>query len=78
MSDLHTFAALRGWADDLWDRMGPFTSNRSYQNFADPALEDWPRAYYGENLARLVQVKRKYDPRRVFDFPQAIPTTLPS
>ena len=78
MSDLRAFAALRGWADDLWDRMGPFTSNGSYQNFADPALEDWPRAYYGENLARLVQVKRKYDPRRVFDFPQAIPTTLPT
>lgn len=68
--------ALRGWADDLWERMGPLTSDRSYQNFADPALEDWPRAYYGENLERLVEVKRKYDPRRVFRFPQGIPTTL--
>jgi len=67
--------ALRGWADDVWGEMGPYTSARSYQNFADPALEDWPRAYYGENLERLVEVKRKYDPDRVFRFPQGIPTS---
>jgi FAD/FMN-containing dehydrogenase len=68
--------ALQRWADDLWAQMGPFTSNRSYQNFADPALRDWPRAYYGENLERLVKVKKRYDPQRVFDFPQAIPPSL--
>ena len=65
---------LRGWADDVWDEMGPYTSDFSYQNFADPALVDWPRAYYGENLERLVRIKRRYDPDRTFRFPQAIPT----
>ncbi len=67
---------LRAWADDVWEAMAPFTSDASYQNFADPALVDWPRAYYGENLERLVEVKRTYDPDRVFRFAQGIPTEL--
>jgi FAD/FMN-containing dehydrogenase len=72
----HRVRALRGWADDLWEQMGPFTSDRSYQNFIDPALDDWPRAYYGENLDRLVRIKRRYDPDDIFRFAQSIPASL--
>lgn len=44
----------------------------AFQNFPDPTLADWQRAYYGENLARLSQVKRAVDPAMLFTFPQAI------
>jgi Berberine and berberine like len=43
---------------------------RSYQNFPDPTLKDWRRAYYGENYHRLVRVKRKYDPAGFFSYPR--------
>jgi FAD/FMN-containing dehydrogenase len=56
--------------------MRPHTSNASYQNFIDPALTDWERAYYGANLERLVAIKRHVDPDNVFHFAQSIPTRL--
>jgi FAD/FMN-containing dehydrogenase len=45
----------------------------SYQNFADPALKDWAKAYYGTNLPRLSRIKGQYDPKNMFAFPQSIP-----
>jgi FAD/FMN-containing dehydrogenase len=56
--------------------MRPFTSDQSYQNFIDGAERDYLRAYYGANLERLVEIKRKYDPSNLFRIPQSIPLSL--
>jgi FAD/FMN-containing dehydrogenase len=64
---------LIAWVNDTWRAVGPHATGYAYQNFIDPALEDWEHAYYGANLARLKTVKRAYDPHDRFRFAQSIP-----
>ncbi|MFF4105605.1 FAD-binding oxidoreductase [Streptomyces sp. NPDC001903] len=65
-------AAHQGWLDGLWQDLRPWAGGRAYQNYIDPKLPGWREAYYGPNLARLEEVRRAYDPDRLFRFPQAI------
>ena len=51
-----------------------FASDEGYQNFSDEAETGYLRAYYGTNLERLVEIKRKYDPDNLFRFAQSIPS----
>jgi FAD/FMN-containing dehydrogenase len=60
------------WLAALHEEMGAFATDGAYVNFTDPDLPGWRSAYHGPNLARLVEVKRRYDPDRLFRFPQAI------
>ena len=61
------------WQQELRKAMRPWSSGRAYQNYVDPRLGGWERAYYGRNHERLVRVKAAYDPEWVFRFPQGIP-----
>jgi FAD/FMN-containing dehydrogenase len=61
------------WAAGLYAALARYGNGQAYQNFIDPALRDWEAAYYGQNLHRLMAVKRRYDPDQAFRFAQAIP-----
>ena len=52
--------------------MSDHVSGEAYQNYTDPHLKGWKRAYYGENYDRLVDVKTKYDPDNRLRFRQGI------
>jgi FAD/FMN-containing dehydrogenase len=68
-----TVAANKAWLQQAWTGMRPYVNGQAYQNYIDPTLVDWQQAYYGSNLARLSEVKRKYDPHDLFKFAQSIP-----
>jgi FAD/FMN-containing dehydrogenase len=57
----------RDWVRNAWTRLHPLSTGRTYINF-QTADEDESRvrATYGANYARLVDVKRTYDPENVF------------
>jgi FAD/FMN-containing dehydrogenase len=57
--------AARTWLSDSWELLHPHGSGGVYGNFPDPELPDEHRAYWGDNLERVRQVKEKYDPEGV-------------
>ncbi|MGW8376992.1 FAD-binding oxidoreductase [Streptomyces sp. ODS28] len=67
-----TVSRHRAWLDATYDAMRPWASGQAYQNYSDPKLKDWRRAYYGANASRLAKVKSAYDPKRLFRHPQSL------
>jgi hypothetical protein len=61
----------RSWIRSLWDQISHERSG-VYVNFLETEGEERIRECYGENLARMVELKRKYDPANMFRFNQNI------
>ena len=70
-------AANLAWIRHARLALAPFTSGEALQNYADLGLAGWKRAYYAENLERLVTTKHAVDPQNRFRHAQSIPTALP-
>ncbi|MFC4505615.1 MULTISPECIES: FAD-binding oxidoreductase [Streptomyces] len=67
-----TGSAAQSWLNSAHKAMTPYASGAAYQNYADPTLTNWRKAYYGDALPRLTQLKKQYDPDKVFTYPQAL------
>ncbi|ODM73601.1 FAD-linked oxidase [Bradyrhizobium elkanii] len=64
------------WARELWSAVRPYSTGGVYANNLGDEGEDRVRDAYGENYARLVALKNKYDPTNFFCLNQNIkPTT---
>jgi FAD/FMN-containing dehydrogenase len=71
LDDTGTAAAdAEEWLAAIHSAMRPYASGEAYQNDFDPRLPDWRHAYYGSAVDRLAEIKRRYDPDRLFDFPR--------
>ncbi|MEU3887638.1 FAD-binding oxidoreductase [Streptomyces sp. NPDC029041] len=62
----------RDWLASAHKAMRPHASGAAYQNYTDPTLTDWRKAYYGDAATRLAKLKKQYDPERFFTYPQAL------
>ncbi len=59
------------------DGMRAYTREHAYQNFIDRSQADSAHAYYGDNLDRLVRIKRLHDPEDFFHFGHSVPQHHP-
>ncbi|WP_075734400.1 FAD-binding oxidoreductase [Streptomyces acidiscabies] len=64
--------AAQSWLNTAHKAMQPYASGAAYQNYTDPTLTNWRKAYYGDAAPRLAKVKQKYDPAKFFTYPQGI------
>jgi FAD/FMN-containing dehydrogenase len=64
--------AVIGWARAFFDAAKPYASGGAYVNFMTADEGDRVGFAYGQNFARLVEVKRRYDPGNVFRHNQNI------
>jgi hypothetical protein len=53
--------------------MQPYARAGVSVNFLEETSEERVRASYGDNYARLVEVKKRYDPKNFFQSNQNIP-----
>ncbi|MDX3455314.1 FAD-binding oxidoreductase [Streptomyces sp. ME02-8801-2C] len=67
-----TGTTAQSWLTSTHNAMSPYASGAAYQNYTDPTLRNWRKAYYGAAGPRLQKLKHQYDPTRVFTYPQAL------
>ena len=44
----------------------------AYPNYVDGRLENWQQLYFGDHYRHLQSLKRQFDPKNTFSFPQSI------
>jgi FAD/FMN-containing dehydrogenase len=60
------------WAREFFNASAPYASAGAYVNFMTAEESERVAAAYGSNYARLVEIKRRYDPENVFHLNQNI------
>jgi FAD/FMN-containing dehydrogenase len=65
------------WAYDFFEAFAEAgNATGAYVNYIDPLQHDWPKMYYGDNYARLMDIKKKVDPNNYFNFQQSVGSTF--
>jgi len=60
------------WCKDYWEALHPHSAGGAYSNFLMNEGEERVKASYKGNYERLVEIKRKYDPKNLFRVNQNI------
>ncbi len=65
-------AILTKWCKDYWEALHPFSAGGAYVNFMMDEGQDRVQATYRDNYTRLLEIKKKYDPKNFFRVNQNI------
>lgn len=65
-------AAGQTWLHTFRRHMTDEVGDHAYVNYADPGLDDFGTAYYGDNRSRLARIRAHYDPDDLFRFAQSV------
>jgi len=65
-------AKITTWTKQYWEALHPYSAGGAYVNFMMDEGEERVKATYGDNYARLVTIKNKYDPGNLFRVNQNI------
>jgi FAD/FMN-containing dehydrogenase len=65
-------ATLRDWTVGYWDALHPYSAGGAYVNMMMEEGQERVQASYRGNYARLLEVKRRYDPDNLFSVNQNI------
>jgi len=60
------------WVRETYDSVRPYSTGVPYLNFLGAESPDQVRAAYGDSYGRVVELKRKYDPKNLFRLNQNI------
>ena len=60
------------WCKDYWEALHPYSAGGAYSNFLMNEGEERVKASYKGNYDKLVEIKRKYDPKNLFRVNQNI------
>lgn len=63
------------WVNNFYNEFIKIAGNSvcgAYVNCPDSKLSNWPELYYGSNLEKLIDIKKKYDPNKIFEFEQGL------
>jgi FAD/FMN-containing dehydrogenase len=63
---------IRSWVIDYFEAVHPFSAGGSYINFVADEGPDRVKTSYGDNYARLADMKKRYDPDNFFHLNQNI------
>lgn len=60
------------WLEKFYKELSPHLAFQVYQNFPE-IIDNHLERYYGENLEKLKDIKKRYDPYNIFRYQQSIP-----
>lgn len=64
--------AIEAYLDEFDTLLKPMGNGQAYQNYPRASQHDYREAYWADQFPKLLAIKRKYDPKNFFHYPQSV------